>query len=452
MKARTLREYFLPSKRPVDADRPKTTFLHLPKHIRRRIYIEAGLISLDPICLNYLEDDDDRPSQGCDPNYPELFPVDEDAWISSRSKSLFHFLDGPLVWPKLRINRMCYCLDCLYATQCDCEPFPYQLLYVSKPVADEVAAIFYAENRFYTYEGMWGDFSGLRYLPRKALSRITSLDVCLEVDMDNTAAAAGIDWDGLREWQAMWKTIKPSIKPNHLKLSLEFHGVGFQASKMLLEPLLQEPTLQLRDCSIILKGWESSTGPHSPLDASLHERAILARQSAQKLTPKHSTKSSFRYMDLPREIRLMILEHTDLVCPFDLAWNSREEKTRSYFEYQPCHAKFYEHKGLQCRHLFCCRKCNPRDLDECSCYLLEPAFSTTCICWTMPKPLFLTCRAMKDDAEFVFYSKNRFLLLCSSFFRGTHLGIYDFLTHLPHSARRYLRSLSLTWLDIQSIL
>lgn len=61
----------------------------------------------------------------------------------------------------------------------------------------------------------------------------------------------------------------------------------------------------------------------------------------------------------------------------------------------------------------------------------------------MPISIFLICRRLKEDAEYVFYSKNHFLLIPGNAATGDTLDIYSFLAHIPKSARRHLRSL--TW-------
>jgi hypothetical protein len=481
MVQRTLHEYF-PSKRSCDrAASPKVTFLHLPQGIRRRIYLDAGLVSKYPIHLNYLVAEERNCVQDYDPDYPELWPVEDEDRITVRSKSLSHFLDGPVPWPKIQLNRHCTCLKD-GAAWCGCGAFPYQLLYVWKAIVNEVLAIFYSENHFTVFRNSLGGLSALRSLSRKALSQMTSLSIYLNVvDEDEREWIFGSDsfsychamcsvskidrafrkerhWDetvSIKEWQRLCKILRPNIKPNRLKLFLTCDMADMELSHEFLQPLLQTPTLQLRECSIRLASGFLKPGNinyHTP--GSLQELAALARLNAQQaagqLTTYRSTKASFRYGDLPKEVRLQILENTELVSPFDLAWTSNPPVDLAY---QPQKSQFYEHRTFQYGTYgpaLCCQKCSPTT-DACACFLRCGAFSTTCTCWTMPVQFFLVNKQTKDDAEFVFYSKNHFLVSSRADRDPKKLRIYDFLTHLPRNGRRYLRSLSLDHVSGQDV-
>ena len=387
--------------------------------------------------------------------------------MTVRSKSLSHFLDGPVPWPKIQLNRHCTCLEDGDAW-CECSAFPYQLLYVSKAIANEVSAIFYSENYFTVFRNSLGGLSVLGSLSHKALSQMTSLSIYINIVEEDerewifdchvmcsvskmsTAFRKERHWDethSIKEWQRLCKILRPNIKPNRLKLFLACDMADIELSDEFLQPLLETPTLQLRECSIRLASGflkPGNTNYHTP--GSLQELVALARlkaqQAADQLTTNRLTQSSFRYGDLPKEIRLQILEHTELVSPFDLAWTSNPPVN---LDYQPHKSQFYEHRTFHYGTYgpaACCQKCSPRT-DACTCFLECGAFSTTCTCWTMPVQFFLVNKQMKDDAEFVFYSNNHFLVSCRTTRDHKNIGIYDFLTHLPGNGRRYLRSLSL---------
>ncbi|EAQ83070.1 predicted protein [Chaetomium globosum CBS 148.51] len=46
----------------------------------------------------------------------------------------------------------------------------------------------------------------------------------------------------------------------------------------------------------------------------------------------------------------------------------------------------------------------------CFCRVRHAAFSSTCKCWAPPTPLFLICRHLCEDARYVFFSANRFVV------------------------------------------
>ena len=356
------------------------------------------------------------------------------------------------------------------AACCECDAFPYHLLYVSKAIVNEVSAIFYSENHFTVSRNSLGGLSVLGSLSPKALSQITSLSVYLNIVEDDErewifgsdsfpnchamCSASKMSWAfrkerhwdetvSIKEWQKLCKILRSNIKPNQLKLFLTCDMADIELSNEFLQPILQTPTLQLRECSIRLASGFLKPGDTNYHTGSLQELATLARLNVQQLlTTNRSTQSSFRYRDLPKEIRLQILEHTELVSPFDLAWTSNPPVNMDYQQHK---SQFYEHRTYQCGTYGpanCCQKCSPRT-DACACFLRCGAFSTTCTCWTMPMQFFLVDKQMKDDAEFVFYSNNYFLVSSGTNRDQKKLALYDFLTNLPGNGRRYLRSLSL---------
>jgi hypothetical protein len=462
-----IREHkYFPSKRRHGAS-ARTTFLDLPQGVRHRIYLDAGLVSQSPIYLNYLAEEDSC-IQEYDPHFPELWPAKDEDCITAYSQSLSHFLDGPLPWPRIQLDRDCVCMDNGPA-RCECDTFPWQLLYVSNTISNEISAIFYSENHFNVFRDRIGGLAVLGSLSYKAISQITSLSIHLnaveEEEMMNfdrlpNCHAMCTTWKtdrafrkekkwnertAFKEWQGLWKILSPNINQDRLKLFLTCDMADVELADGFLQPLLQAPILQLRQCSIRLSsGNKVPASLYYPRLDSLKELATLARLNVERLT-RQPIQSPFRYGDLPKEIRLQILEYTELVSQFDLAWTTRQPEALSY---QSLKSKFYEHRRFQPEESNCCWKCSPM-ADICSCFLRHGAFSTTCTCWTMPTQFFLVDRKMKDDAELVFYSNNHFLILPRTKTEDTNLGIYDFLTHLPENGLRYLRSLSLGGNDVQ---
>lgn len=157
----------------------KTTFLHLPFNVRREIYLLSGLVANSAIYFNYIPSSNEHCIQEYSPFDREDLPTEPK--ITPRSQSLTHFLDRYLSWPQIHLNRYCGCEDKygqIMGNLCTCEPFPWQLLYISKPIADEVSPIFYSENHFCIFRDSLGELSGIGLLPRTALRAIGSLEVC----------------------------------------------------------------------------------------------------------------------------------------------------------------------------------------------------------------------------------------------------------------------------------
>ncbi|KAK4246624.1 hypothetical protein C7999DRAFT_41954 [Corynascus novoguineensis] len=130
---------------------------------------------------------------------------------------------------------------------------------------------------------------------------------------------------------------------------------------------------------------------------------------------------------LPRELRFRILAYTDLVTPSRQVTWSRHD--RAY--------------GRHIAQFFYCWE--DTSLDEnspnmgCFCRCHHAGFSRTCRSWIPPGPsLFLICRVFYEDAQFIFFSRNRFIVLDYNDYHGSG--------PVPSScAKSYLRPHSATF-------
>jgi hypothetical protein len=96
---------------------------------------------------------------------------------------------------------------------------------------------------------------------------------------------------------------------------------------------------------------------------------------------------SFRFLDLPMELRQRVLRYTDLLAPF-------REVIRKQNRFA-----LYPRASSRCRKQkreLCCR---------------EGLVYPPCTCYRSPISIFLVCRTMSEDARQVFYSSNRFVLV-----------------------------------------
>ncbi|KAH8598457.1 hypothetical protein B0O99DRAFT_738715 [Bisporella sp. PMI_857] len=454
----TIDRYFRCSQPPRTASR--FTFLDLPFTLRRRIYLHAGILSKSPIYLNHVPSSGSPCALEYDSAYPEQWPTE--GAISARSSSLAHFLDGYLSWPQIHLNRFCQCFDEHDLGQCICNNnFPYQLLYVSKVIAEEVSTMFYSENEFSVYRTGLEGLSNLSHLPPKALTRMKSLSVSLNCYTEGFGWGNDFDPEGpgfchamclaskrqrlfsnakkhneksaLKQWQQLCKLLGSWLQPHCLKLFLTCDVADVEIAEEFVRPLLQLPTLQ--ECSVRLGSHYNYTeiDPSEPLTE-------LARQTVNKMI-RHSARRNFRYNDLPNEIQLRILEHTELATPFDLVWAFNTDVAvlikSPYYESRTFHSCSSVWSSASC-----CQKCSPKT-QACACWSGQAAFSSTCTCWRFPLSLFLVSREIRKDAEFIFYSKNHFLLQPRYWNNSEHLEIYNFLKHIPANGRRYVRRI--TW-------
>jgi hypothetical protein len=466
-----------------------TTFLHLPFAIRHRIYEYAGLFGYAEyagpddnraICLNYRDPGDDRgPGHERDPDDPD--PLDdrdaddvqldgvpwhryglerfiqcgsfEENVLSDYSRSVSRFLDGYLQRPVIPLERFCCerAADRYNPFPCSCEVLPSQLLDVSRSIAREVKAVFFSENPFFVDRSLVGGLSVLQRLGTISLSYITSLTIALSetchwycmgeftglicpwrgkmLDCGHKVSLAapptkGEESDFLK-WKRCCNQLASVLEPKRLKLCFSCEVTDMDTAKKYTTPLLRLP--ELRECAIRLGG--------NPENHSLQE---LAEMTAIQMKHRPISRQAlpFRLMDLPNEIRLMILEATDLVTPFALAWSpyAAPNETR-LFEIHAIEGFGTVDPGWY--RFACCRSCSEY---RCYCWTRQAAFSTTCTCWKVPIALFRVSSSFREDALSVFYNKNHFVVLPMPREQSGEIGILKFLKRMPMAARRYLRS------------
>lgn len=468
----TLHRYFH-SQRPVRPP-PKTTFLHLPFNVRREIYLLSGLPADSTVYLNYIHSSNKPCIQQYDLHDLEHWPTEPR--ITPRSQSLVHFLDGHLPWPQVHLNRHCECIDEGpnegWRHLCTCDPLPWQLLYVSKAISDEVSSIFYSDNHFSIFRDSLGGLSGLNSIPRAALGTMRSLSICLNyVEQDSNLKGRKFgpeSWDvrchalcagskqqqlftkakrhdeavSVEELHKLCRLLQAHVQPNHLKLSFICDVADVEIAEQVIRPLSHLPLL--RECSIRL-GFLHFT----PLSEQIPLLQQLARKTADAMTHRPNPKA-FRYTDLPTEIQLQILSHTSLITPYSLIWglNTEIASTISSPFFEPRTFPYLSYPSAS----ECCSKCSPSPASRrasliCSCWTAHAAFSSTCTCWRFPLSFFLVSKRMKDQAESIFYGRNDFWILPKWRNGSRKLEIWNFLTWIPAYAKRYLRSLTweMTW-------
>ncbi|KAK4236774.1 hypothetical protein C8A03DRAFT_45268 [Achaetomium macrosporum] len=152
-------------------------------------------------------------------------------------------------------------------------------------------------------------------------------------------------------------------------------------------------------------------------DAGLSQPAQDAVQEACRIAIPYLKPSSTltTFSTLPRELRLQILEYTDLITPWkEVIWNRQQ---RAYMlSCTPCVELCdfaFRPLGIHHRPGVAFGQCWPGDHMGCFCRRRHASFSIPgiCQCWAPPGPdLFLICRSLYQDAQLVFFSANRFVV------------------------------------------
>ncbi|KAI1652024.1 uncharacterized protein F4817DRAFT_310903 [Daldinia loculata] len=365
------------------------------------------------------------------------------------------------------------------------------LLLVCRAIHVEVSSHLYSANTIVTHS-----LGPLISLNTSSLSYLTSLKIHLNVAGTTHCGQRywGYDSEGLRDsdplisqWKAAIDHIAPHIKPRQLELALicDCEPRRANAANLVLAPLRQLPIL--RRCHIRL-----GCKPHR----QLRQLAWSAAERAVGLAPP----STFQFLRLPPEIRIRILEYTDLVTPFNkIRWNPgagyhtfRECDSR---EYGPPYCHPNDHRACvsskdagksclvcphgdsrvrygpeshcwRCFHYACqfydCERrstAGDQTYTGCFCSRRHAAYSPLCRCWAPPTAFFFVSRAFREAAEAVFFAHNHFVVRTSCYYNlpsslvgNTTLPPKrypgcEFLSAIPIEAIRHLRSLEIIFDD-----
>ncbi len=324
------------------------------------------------------------------------------------------------------------------------KPAFQSLLLSCRTIYGEASALLYSANRFvvhYSHDAQQS-LQPLRNLTASSLAALTRLNIVLnqtschhwryadrlgscceetyckaqhvgrhDLPLQSGHSAAGPLLD---EWLQTAELLSLGISPRALQLSLvcdldEQEPAGM-ATK-ITTPLSLLP--ELKGCHIRL-----CRAPNAHL-GQIAQRAALQACSRPEPSLPHSS-SSRHLLSLPRELRLRILEYTDLVTPWmQVAW-SRVERGYLYpgatgcaWPRPPCQAAL--HHGCQFSRCYQQNRVKDgilvySDAIGCFCRVYHAAFSSSCRCWAPPTPLFLVCHALSEDAKFAFFSLNRFVI------------------------------------------
>ncbi|KAK4098075.1 hypothetical protein N658DRAFT_455828 [Parathielavia hyrcaniae] len=184
------------------------------------------------------------------------------------------------------------------------------------------------------------------------------------------------------------------------------HAQAPEIASLVTAPLRLIP--QLRVCRIRL-----GKTPDPRLQQIARDGVLQACRIARPLyeSPKPSSAGSLRatLTGLPRELRLQILEYTDLIIPNrEVTWSRQDHRyvtsVRDWFS--PYHRDLLPFFRCMCSQA-------PRkwDFSGCFCRRRHASFSLGCKCWAPPGPsLFLICRTLCQDAQLTFFSGNRFIV------------------------------------------
>jgi len=176
------------------------------------------------------------------------------------------------------------------------------------------------------------------------------------------------------------------------------HERALEVASLVTAPLRLIP--QLRDCHIRL-----CKVPDPRLQQIAQGGALQACRIAMPPYLSYKTGAQATLTNLPRELRLQILEYSDLIVPNrQVTWSRQSHR---YFT--TIRDSFYNEYLSR---FFCCLSSRgSKSFIGCFCSRRHTTFSSMCKCWVPPGPtLFLICRTLSRDAQLTFFSGNQFIV------------------------------------------
>lgn len=370
------------------------TFLDLPYHVRRQIYLYAGLVRKCPIDLNSPKssDQDGEYISGDDEGFHNHQSNTAPYKCLDRNNWLWH-LDRDLINDSSESVHGCHC-----------EPLPSQLLFVARRVYNDVVPIIYSQNRFTVSVNHHNRLRPLLRLGSRELSHLAlltvRLDACTCVGTYRQGAREREDRDfygshpkcfhpaiHLRtnnwvasEWSNIATRLAQYIQPNNLDLTLVCGNFPCQSSSSAVVGATS--ALKLRECRVRL-GTEKD-----PTLSGLAESTCLSATD-------RITASSFPFASLPSELQQNIFYQSDLVYDKTLEWN-------------PIQKVFTTNDWrLSWGQPPCCGTCARHDA-VCCCSVQFSAFSSTCTCASASLQKLLVSRKVREQASRAFYTCNDF--------------------------------------------
>jgi len=422
---RRIEDYFLPKyeKSKSDASRClKVTFLDLPFHLRRQIYIEAGFV---------------KGADGSDPSVINLNSTSQVAQTKNFDGCRWHpqFITPELELLKKRIvcgsclRRIGYHLD---QYECNCIYFATQLLYTSRQILTEVREVMYSENKFTISRSDVGGLSALEKLSTSALASLRWLTIrlnyiscddedkcrdrdhrldchptCKEYGHDHSLGEiiSREDKQLVADWERVSDLLAAHIQPHQLDLTLICDTKTLDTAEVIAGKLSKLPPLKA--CLIRL-----ARKPNQAIRQLCETTALRAMGY-----PESRITAPFPFRTLPGELQLRILEQTDLIAPLHFArglpYISRGEKQFRHMHARPC-SRLFEYADD--RDYFCSRQNR------------HSAFGPACECWQPPTSLFMVDREMREDARRIFHSRNDWVIHWPAY--------YSFSSYCPGATLR----------------
>lgn len=306
---------------------------------------------------------------------------------------------------------------------CDCRPteyskstyhsIPFGLFYCSRAVYEEVSTIFYAQNRFRVAFTGPGSFGALRKLRPESLLKLRFLRVVLHAMMkdEKDCNCPQRDEDRviplrrspprryrnlMNEWKMACEVLGSGVRTSQLEMCLICDTDDAEVVNDVFAPLMPLPALAGFSIRLSLP-WNNTQGRSESKNCAVLYK--MAKNISSYVTGRSGRKRQavFRFDLLPRELWRLILEYTELVAPFHVAWSPG----RGYSSIYSYHGR--SPKGCQVCDSLCMACCAPPNK-------YGGAWATDCSCWRYPAGIFAVNREFNEEAKRIFWSMNKFVI------------------------------------------
>ena len=287
-------------------------------------------------------------------------------------------------------------------------PLDTALLLVSWQIYEEASVVLFGQNKFILRVSRPD-------LLEDPLTKIRYLHVALD-DSDETT---GLRFDSPRgrifieAWEAICNRLAPLTRPRYLHFTFACAPKDTDTALYLADTL--RLLCPLKSCASVFDSYlDHSFGP------TVRE---LCLELSDMATPP---EDPFQFSSLPRELRLQVLAHTDLVV--------RAKSVRN----TAAALRFID--GVLASRNSCCDYCCAA-LQDCCCLTRPNAFSPTCRCVLDPTGLLRLSRKTYLDAHKVLYAHNTFRFI------GPPAKTSESLSRLSSVALKLIRNvlLELSW-------
>jgi endonuclease-3 len=272
---------------------------------------------------------------------------------------------------------------------CNHSRLPTELFLSSSAIRNEIAPWFFGRNKFSVILYTKSDFYTFREATLWGMQHLKYLHLDLGPrDKRYLKLEKGIHRTVMSMWVSFCKLAAERMH-SLTCFSLKCRVKDLEVAAKLMCAMDPFPTLS--QCAIHLN--QLQDGDIRP----------VVKRSCWRVTGNLGDRPPFSFLQLPKEVQLIVLEQLLINQPDPYIMGS--ENTNGIVTLQD-----RNRQRPSIYPLSCCGTCSPLRA-MCFCYARQTAFSTSCSCFSSPTPYFLVSRGFYEDARRVFFSKNNFAFM-----------------------------------------